>query len=269
MLYPPEQQEEATVSAAFTFKGQTYQKSLYLIEYDHIPTQSVLQKSQAKVVKLDLQKAGNRIGYIMGAGDEIPASLEQIGYRVDLLKEEDIQIDQLLSYDAIILGIRAYNTVDRMEFYQPTLLEYVKQGGTMIVQYNTTWRMEFPVEEIAPYELKLSRDRVSQEDAAIRFLAPEHPVLNKPNKITQADFDGWVQERGLYFPDEWGPQFTPILACNDPGEESKEGGLLVAKYGQGYYIYSGYSWFRELPAGVPGAFRLFSNMISLGKSTTP
>ncbi|MEM1219388.1 MAG: LmbE family protein, partial [Bacteroidota bacterium] len=269
MLYPPEDQQEATILAQFTTSGKTFDRALTLIEYDHIPTQSVLQPSQAKVVKLDLQKAGRRIGYIMGAGDEIPASLEQIGYQVDLLEEKDIQLEQLQKYDAILLGIRAYNTVDRMEFYQPILLEYVNQGGTMVVQYNTTWRMEFPAEEIAPYYLKLSRDRVAQEEAEIRFLAPEHPVLNKPNKITQADFDGWVQERGLYFPSEWGPEFTPILACNDPGESSKEGGLLVAPYGKGYYIYSGISWFRELPAGVPGAFRLFTNIISLGKETTP
>lgn len=269
MLYPPEEQEEATIRATFELDRKTYDRALTLIEYDHIPTQSVLQPSQAKVVKLDLQKAGNRVGYIMGAGDEIPASLEQIGYQVDLLEENDILPEQLKKYDAIILGIRAYNTVDRMEFYQPILLEYVEQGGTMIVQYNTTWRMEFPADEIAPYKLQLSRDRVSQEEAEIRFLAPEHPVLNKPNKITQTDFDGWVQERGLYFADEWGPEFTPILACNDPGESSKEGGLLVAKYGDGYYIYTGYSWFRELPAGVAGAYRLFTNLISLGKETTP
>ncbi|MCI5084235.1 MAG: LmbE family protein, partial [Saprospiraceae bacterium] len=154
---------------------------------------------------------------------------------------------------------------ERLKFHQPKLMEYVKQGGTMIVQYNTSFRLKVPMDELAPYPIKVSRDRVSVEEAEVRFLKPEHPVLNWPNKITQKDFDGWVQERGLYFPNEWDERFDAILSSNDPGESAKDGGLLVAKYGEGHYIYSGYSWFRELPAGVPGAFRLFANLISIGK----
>jgi LmbE family N-acetylglucosaminyl deacetylase len=270
-LYPPEQQSEGTISAQFKIekKEKVYNQEIVLIEYDHIPTQTVLRTSQSKVVKIDLKRAGQRIGYIMGAGDKIPTSLEQVGYTVELLEDKDIQIGQLQRYDAVILGIRAYNTVDRMKFYQPVLLEYVNQGGTLITQYNTTWRLPFPSDEIAPFHMKLSRDRVTVEEAPVTFLKPNHPVLNEPNKITQKDFEGWVQERGLYFPNEWGEEFDAILSCHDPGEEPKDGGLLVAKYGKGYYIYTGYSWFRELPAGVPGAYRLFTNMISIGKGAQP
>ncbi|MCB0642254.1 MAG: LmbE family protein, partial [Phaeodactylibacter sp.] len=268
-LYPPEEQSVGTILAMAKVDGKTYTNDLISIEYSHIPIQSVLRPGEARVVKVDLHKAGDRIGYIMGAGDEIPASLEQVGYQVDILDDNEITPANLKQYDAVILGIRAYNTVDRMKFHQPILLDYVKEGGTMIVQYNTTWQMEFPMEQIAPYPLKLSRERVTVEEAPVRFLAPDHPVLNEPNKITEHDFDGWVQERGLYFPNEWDPQFQAILSCNDPGETPKDGGLLVAPYGKGYYIYTGYSWFRELPAGVPGAYRLFTNLISLGKKAQP
>jgi len=144
-------------------------------------------------------------------------------------------------------------------------LDYVKNGGTMIVQYNTRHRLKVPSEELGPYPFKLSRERVAVEEAEIRFLAPEHPVLNSPNKIGPEDFENWVQERGLYFPNEWSEEYTAILSSNDPGESNKDGGLLVAEYGEGHYVYTGYSWFRELPAGVPGAYRIFANLISLGK----
>jgi LmbE family N-acetylglucosaminyl deacetylase len=270
-LYPPAGQSEIELRPYVTLSDEkTYTQERVLIEYDHIPVQTILRESRAKAVKIDLQRAGERIAYIMGAGDEVPTSLEQIGYQVDILAADDVSLEKLKSYDALITGIRAYNTEARMEFIQPILLEYVKQGGTMIVQYNTTWRLDFPQEEIAPYPLELSRDRVTVEEAPITFLAPEHEVLNTPNKITQKDFEGWVQERGLYFPNGWDEDhFTAILACNDPGEDPKKGGLLVAPYGEGYYIYTGLSWFRELPAGVPGAYRLFTNLISIGKSPRP
>jgi len=143
------------------------------------------------------------------------------------------------------------------------LFDFVEQGGNMIVQYNTNFRLK--VDELAPYDLKLSRDRVTQEDAEVRLLNPTHDILNYPNKITQADFEGWTQERGLYFPNEWSEEFTPILSMNDLGETPKDGSLLVAKYGKGHYIYTGLSFFREFPAGVSGAYRLFANMLSIGK----
>lgn len=264
-LFPPINQSEGYVYPIAEVEGQNYQDEIVLIEYDHIPTQTVVQKAKAKAVKIDIKKEGNRIGYIMGAGDAIPVSLEQIGYEVTLLEENDMNVERFQEFDAIIVGIRAYNTNERLKFHQAKLMEYVKTGGTMIVQYNTTRRLKIDMDKIGPYPLELSRDRVAVEEAEVRFLAPDHPVLNFPNKITPKDFEGWVQERGLYFPDEWSENYTAILSSNDPGEPARDGGLLVAEYGKGYYIYSGYSWFRELPAGVPGAFRLFANLISIGQ----
>ncbi len=262
-IYPSEKQEIEFIVPLVSVDGVDFTNSLTSIEYDHIPTQTVLQDASAKVVKIDLKKAGDKIGYIMGAGDEIPQNLEQIGYNVSILEDKDINADNLKKFDAVIMGVRAYNTVDRLKYHQEKLMDYVENGGTMIVQYNTTRRLK--VKDLGPYPLKLSRDRVSMEDAEIRFLKPDHEVLNFPNKISQKDFAGWVQERGLYFPDEWDERYEAILSSNDKGESPKDGGLLIAKYGKGYYIYTGYSWFRELPAGVPGAYRLFTNLISIGK----
>ena len=262
-LYPPAEQTEGLITPIATHAGESYTRGLYLIDYDHIPVQTVLVDPTAKVVRLDLQKRGERIGYVMGAGDKIPESLEQIGYRVDLLEDEDLQPDRLAQYDAIIMGVRAYNTRDNLKFYQQNLLDYVRGGGNLIVQYNTNRRLKVAETDLAPYPLKLSRDRVSVEEAEVRLLAPQHPVLNAPNKITAADFDGWVQERGLYFPNEWADEYTAILSSNDPGEPARDGGLLVAPHGEGHFVYTGYSWFRELPAGVPGAYRLFTNLLSL------
>src|SRR5690606_29995655 len=156
-----------------------------------------------------------------------------------------------------------YNTVDALKFKQPLLFEYVKNGGNMIVQYNTNSRLT--VDNLAPYTLKLSRDRVTDENAEVTFLNPNNPLLNYPNKITEKDFEGWTQERGLYFPGEWADEFTPILSMHDKGETPKNGSLLVAKYGKGHYIYTGLSFFREFPEGVSGAYRLFANMLSIGK----
>ncbi len=272
-LFPPHEQSEGYLRPVVKIGDREYNKEVVYIEYDHIPTQTVIQESKAKIVKINLEKAGNRIGYFMGAGDEVPASLEQLGYEVTLLEDRDMTADNLRRFDAIIMGVRAYNTQRRLRFHQDKLMEYVKGGGTMIVQYNTASRfvtgLAVPMEEVGPYPFKLSRDRVTDEYAEVRFLQPEHPVLNYPNKITSKDFEGWVQERGLYFPNEWDDRYQAILSSNDKGEPARDGGLLVAEYGDGYYVYTGYSWFRELPAGVPGAFRIFANMISLGKETRP
>ncbi len=268
-VFPPEAQSEGQVKPVATVDGKSYGEEVVLIDYEHIPTQTILRDAAAKVAKIDLKKAGDRIGYYMGAGDNIPASLKQIGYQVTLLDDRDLTPENLRQYDAVIMGVRAYNTRERLKFAQPKLFEYVANGGTLIVQYNTSFELVLPAEQLAPYMLKLSRDRVTMEDAEVRFLKPDHQVLHFPNKITTKDFEGWIQERGLYFPSEWGPEFTAVLSCNDPGESPKDGGLLIAKYGKGHYIYTGYSWFRELPGGVPGAFRLFANMISIGKEAKP
>ncbi len=263
---PPAYQSEGEVSAEVKIGDIAYNSSLTTIEYDHIPIQTLFSRSSAKVVNIDIVKRGQNIGYIMGAGDEIPASLRQIGYSVWEMNDEDITEENLAGLDAIILGVRAYNTLPRLKFHQDKLLNFVENGGNMIVQYNTNRRLV--TDNIAPYPLTLSRDRVTVEEAPVRVLAPDHPVIKGPNEITASDFEGWVQERGLYFPNEWDERFTPILSSNDPGESPKDGGLLVAKHGEGYYIYTGYSWFRELPAGVSGAYRLFTNMISIGKEPT-
>ena len=262
-VYPPEGQQETELKALATVDGKTYSKGLNVINYNHIPAQTTFPEATAKAVKLDLKKKGERIGYIMGAGDEVPVSLQQIGYDVTILKDEDLSNNNLQKYDAIIVGIRAYNTLPRLVHHQPRLMAYVQNGGNLIVQYNTNHALVTP--NIGPYPLKLSRERVTVENADVRFLLPQHPVLNTPNKITAKDFEGWVQERGLYFPGEWSKEYEAILSSNDPGEPARNGGLLVAKYGKGHFVYTGYSWFRELPAGVPGAYRLFANMISLGK----
>jgi LmbE family N-acetylglucosaminyl deacetylase len=265
MLHPSKEAAEIEISAYLESNGKVYDRSLTLIEYDHIPTQSILLPASSKAVKIDLKINGNKIAYIMGAGDEVPVSLEQIGYNVDII-DPSTPLKSLVEYDALILGIRAYNTIEELKFINETLFDYVKQGGTMIVQYTTTWGLKMSKDEIPPLPLTISRKRVSDENAEIRVLAEHHPVMNTPNKLNAGDFSNWVQERGLYFPNEWSEDYTAILSCNDKGEEPLNGGLLIAELGKGYYVYTGLSFFRELPAGVPGAYRLFANMISLGKN---
>ncbi len=269
-LYPPAEQSDGDIRAMARLDGREYSLEQTIIDYDHIPVQTVLQENRARVVKVELDKAGERVGYIAGAGDAIPTSLEQIGYEVVDLDPDDVVADKLAPFDAVILGIRAYNTQPWLRFQQEELLRYVREGGTLIVQYNTNRGLVLPESEIAPFALELSRDRVTVEEAPVTLLQPDHPVLNFPNRIGPADFEGWVQERGLYFPDAWDEDhFTALLSSHDPGEEPMEGSLLVAPYGQGTYIYTGLSFFRELPAGVPGAFRLFANLISAGKREGP
>lgn len=262
-LIPPKNQSEGLITPMVNVNGEFYTDELIEIDYTHIPFQTVLMPSESKVVRLNIEKRGNNIGYIEGAGDVVPESLRHIGYNVTIIKPEQISPENLINFDAIVVGIRAYNIVDELKFKQKYLLDYVKEGGNLIIQYNTNRRLK--VDNLAPFDLKLSRDRVTDENALVRILESNHPILNFPNKITIQDFDGWVQERGLYFPNEWSEEFTPLLAFNDKGESSKEGSLLVAKYGKGNYIYTGLSFFREFPAGVSGAYRLFANLLSAGK----
>lgn len=264
-LQPPATEKESYITPIIRLNGKTSSKEVVTITYDHVPVQTILLPSEAKTVRLDIQKAGEHIGYIMGAGDEMPTSLEQMGYTVHIVDPSSISEGSLKGYDAVLLGIRAYNVIEDLQFKQRFILDYVKEGGTVIVQYNTANRWGNQFEDIAPYKLEISRDRVTNENSEVRILAKDHPLMNYPNKISSSDFDGWVQERGLYFPDDWGPEFTPILGMNDEGESEKKGSLLVAPYGKGNYIYTGLSFFRELPSGVSGAYKLFSNMLSIGK----
>ena len=258
LVTPPSIQSEGKLKVIATSEGKIYDKELVEIKYNHIPKQVVLSNSEAKIVRLNIKTVGTNIGYIKGAGDAIPESLRQIGYSVTVLNPLEINAKNILNFDAIVLGIRAYNVVKELKFKQKYLLEYVANGGNMIVQYNTNRG----VDVAAPFNLKLSRDRVTDEAAKVRILDASHALLNFPNKITTEDFNGWVQERGLYFPNSWGKEYTPILSMNDAGETAKEGSLLIAKYGKGNYIYTGLSFFRELPAGVSGAYKLFANMLS-------
>ena len=254
---------DGLVRAVAEIAGEKFSKRLVPIVYEHIPTQSVLLDATARVVKLDIKTTAHHIGYYMGAGDEVPQSLRQIGCEVTLLNSADLTPENLRRFEAIVVGIRAYNAKDAILFDHEKLQEYVRGGGTLVLQYNTS--NDLTIKELAPFKMKIGRDRVTLEDAPVRFLKPESAVLNFPNKITQKDFDGWIQERGLYFPSEWGPEFEAPLSMNDPGEKPKDGSLLVAKYGEGWFVYTGLSFFRELPMGVPGAFRLFANLISIGR----
>ncbi|RLD30195.1 MAG: LmbE family protein [Bacteroidetes bacterium] len=262
-VIPPKFQSEGLLTPMVHINGKIYTRELVEIDYSHIPFQTVLLPSESKIVRLDIQKKGENIGYIEGAGDSVPESLQQIGYNVIIIKPEDISPEHLAKFDAIVVGIRAYNIVDELKFKQKYLLDFVENGGNMIVQYNTSRGLN--AKQFSPYHLKLSRDRVTDENAEVRLINPDHELLNYPNKITAKDFEGWTQERGLYFPNEWSNEFTPILSMNDSGETPKDGSLLVAKYGKGNYIYTGLSFFREFPAGVSGAYRLFANMLSIGK----
>ena len=260
---PSKEASEIIVKSVISVDGKTFDKEKIDINYPHIFKQMVLKSAEAKAIKLNIKTKGEKIAYIMGAGDEVPKSLTQMGYEVTILKPEDISTERLQNFDVVMTGIRAYNIVTTLGFKQNILLDFVKNGKTMIVQYNTL--DEFVTKDIAPFPIKISRDRVTEENAEVRFLAPNHPILNYPNKITQDDFKAWKQEQGLYYPSEWDKNFTPIISSNDKGEKPKDGAILVAKHGKGHYIYTGISFFRELPEGVAGAFRLLSNMIAIGK----
>jgi LmbE family N-acetylglucosaminyl deacetylase len=260
---PPDQNSEGTLRAVVSIDGRDYSFERVRISYPHIGVQTLMPPAEVKLVRADLLKKGDRIGYIPGAGDDVPESLTQIGYSVKILSEPEITAKNLAQFSAVVLGIRAYNTQDRISNWLPELFAYVKDGGLAIAQYNTL--ADLKTNELGPYPLEISRDRVTDENAEVRILEPNHPLMTTPNKITSKDFGGWVQERGLYFADKWDVAWTPILSCHDPKEKPLDGGLLVAKSGKGFFIYTSYSWFRQLPAGVPGAYRLFANMLSLGK----
>ncbi len=241
--------------------GEVFSRGIQKIEYPHIPTQFLFPEAVAPLVKLDLKRRGQNVAYLMGAGDEVPDALRQIGYTVTLLEAKDLTAANLKKFDALVVGIRAYNTVDRLKTQQPEILKYIEQGGNVVVQYTVNRGTVLP--EIGPYPMTLSNDRVTVEDAPVTL--KQHPLLAAPNKITADDFKGWVQEQGLYYPSKWDPRYQTVISSSDPGEPARESAILVAAYGKGHYIYTGLSLFRELPAGVPGAYRLITNMISYGK----
>ncbi|QRR03962.1 PIG-L family deacetylase [Dyadobacter sandarakinus] len=261
---PPAASDEATLKVATRVDGKDYYQSIKTIAHRHIPTQTIFPPAEARIARLDVKTAVKKIGYIAGAGDEVPAALRQMNCDVTMLGEAALAGD-LADYEAIILGVRAYNTWERLANYQDKLMEYVKNGGTMIVQYNVPGGMK--VNQVGPFAMNIGRDRVAEENAEARFLLPDHSLLNFPNRITEKDFTGWIQERGLYFAENWDKaHYQAPLSMNDKNESPKDGSLLYCQYGKGHYIFTGLSFFRELPAGVTGAYRLFANLISAGKA---
>ncbi|MBK8608693.1 MAG: PIG-L family deacetylase [Chitinophagaceae bacterium] len=238
------------------------------IQYDHIPAISYTKPVAFTSINFDLKTAGKLVGYIPGAGDKVPEALQVMGYKVVMLTEADILATNLKQFDAVITGVRTYNTNAWMNNVYEELMKYVKDGGVLLVQYNTSNRIGPVVAKIAPYPFNISRDRVTDEEAKVSFLIPDHPALNYPNKITAKDFDGWIQERSIYQADKADPAYKHILSMKDPGEKENDGSLIVADYGKGRFVYTGLVFFRELPAGVPGAYRLFANLIATAPASS-
>jgi LmbE family N-acetylglucosaminyl deacetylase len=262
-LTAPAGQSEAYIKAVATVNGTTYDQEVITLDYNHIPNQQLIWDTTAKVVNPDLKNSAATVAYINGAGDDVATAIEAMGSMVFKFDPNDLPAD-LSPYDAVVVGIRAYNVAPQeMANLQPRLDDYVQGGGTLVMQYNTNRGIRN--NDLGPLTIALSRKRVTDERATVTLLATDHPVLNTPNQITTSDFEGWVQERGLYFPDAWNPAFTPILGMNDSGDSMTTGSLIVAQYGKGHVVYTGLSFFRELPAGVSGAYRLLANMISLGQ----
>jgi hypothetical protein len=258
------QEGRANIRAVLGSEGEKYSEGYTLVTREDLGSFYYYQPAQQRVSIIDVQVPHDlKIGYIMGAGDNIPTVLKQVGLDVTLIPAEKLAAEDLSRYGTIALGIRAYDTQKDVVANNRKLLDFVASGGTLVVQYNTGVG-DFNGGHLTPYPAQLSRSRVSVEEAPVDILAPEDSVFHYPNTITARDFDGWVQERGLYFMDQWDEHFKPLLACHDPGEQPQKGGLLRAQYGKGTYIYMGYAFFRQLPAGVPGAVRLYVNLLSAG-----
>jgi LmbE family N-acetylglucosaminyl deacetylase len=300
-LIPPAMNSQGKIRAIAQVGMQTVSTGTEVIQYPHITTQTLLPPAQATLVRADIRVLSKTVGYVMGAGDEVPQAIRQLGCDVMLLTEADLAHGDLGRFDAIVTGVRAFNTRPDLRANYQRLFDYVNNGGTLIVQYNVPEGGVPPqnaaqgkgspeqgkatsnqakaaqpnaapadgglLAHIGPYPIRITRnDRVTMEDAPVSFPNPDLRILHVPNQITSADFDGWVQERGLYFADEWDPRYLSVLESHDPGEMPHPGGMLYAKVGKGAYIFSAYDWFRELPAGVPGAYRLFANMLSAAKA---
>lgn len=267
-LAPPRQESSGRLRAVAQVSGRQVTVGLEEIAYPHIEPVLLMPPAEAKLVRANVRVLSRRIGYVMGAGDEVPEALRQLGCEVTLLGPAELARGDLARFEAIVTGVRAYNVRPDLRANQQRLLDYVAQGGTLLVQYNTVEAgpAARALSNLGPFPLRIGRDRVTVEEAPVSFPNPAHPLLHAPNAIGPADFEGWVQERGLYFAAEWDPRYEPLLACADPGEKPLAGGTLVARHGKGVYVFTAYSWFRQLPAGVPGAFRIFANLLSAGKT---
>lgn len=265
-LTPETDTEKGELTATAIVNGREYGQSIRRIEYDHIPYQFILSPASIKMACVQLGKTAKQIAYIPGAGDEVESCLKQVGYTVTRLSDEMLSKDDLQKYDAIVTGVRAYNTNERLQVQNQRLLDYVKNGGNLVVQYNTNSRFGPLQASIGPYPFTISRDRVTNENAVVKYVNANHPALNTPNKITEADFEDWVQERGIYFATELDKHYETILLMNDPGEKESGGSLITTPYGKGNFVYTGLVFFRQLPAAVPGAYRLFANLMALPKN---
>ena len=272
VVTPPAGENTGTLSAVATVGGREITQGTRVIQYPHIPPQTLAPKATAKLVRFTGKNLAKRVGYVMGAGDEVPDALHQLGSEVIMLTEQDLTTGDLSQFDAIVTGVRAYNTrPDLRANAQRIFDEYVAKGGTYIVQYNVQEGGFFGgdpllLSKVGPYPITVSRDRVTDELATMNFPKPDHRLLQYPNQISAKDFQGWVQERGLYYANKWDERYESLFSANDPGEKPMMGGTLYTKYGKGNYIFTGEAWFRQLPAGVPGAFRIFANFLSVGKN---
>jgi hypothetical protein len=275
IVYPLSNAAEKSFTINAEVNRQTYTKGIKEIKYDHIPVQTLFPEAEVKLVKLDVVRKSKRIGYIPGAGDEVQVCLTQLGYEVTTLTDDKLASENLSQYDAIVTGVRAYNTNEKLPSFKQKLMDYVAAGGNLIIQYNTnSWAGPLS-SDIGPYKFKITRNRITDEEAKVNFLLPNHSVLITPNKITEADFEGWIQERSIYHAGDWDSNYVAPLSMTDPYEmtvgsvspkgKPDSGALIIAKHGKGHFMYTGLVFFRQIPAGVPGAYRLLVNMIELGK----
>jgi hypothetical protein len=269
-ITPPAHDSKGTLEASANVGDNKIAVGMQVINYPHIPPQVLFPPADSGLVRTDVRLLAKTIGYVMGAGDEVPEALRQLGADVVPLSADDLARGNLGRFDAIVTGVRAYNTRPDLRANQGRLLEYVSNGGTMVVQYNVleggfVGGDPSSVADIGPYPIKIGRDRVTVEEAPVEALV-DNPVLHKPNEISAKDYTGWVQERGLYFASEWDPKYQALFETHDPGEKPMRGGTLYARCGKGVYIFTAFAWFRQLPAGVPGAYRIFANFLSAGKT---
>ncbi|MEX2589453.1 MAG: PIG-L family deacetylase [Chitinophagales bacterium] len=262
-ISPSKKQKSGAIKPVFVSGEKSWNRSFVNIEYDHIPYQSIFPDAEAKLLRLESAQNVKKVGYIMGAGDLVNKNLEEAGYEVSMIDEDNFDASELSQFPTILIGVRAYNTEEWLLQKYDALMDYVKNGGTLIVQYQT--KRGLLTDKIGPYPFEIDHGRVTVEEAEMRILDSGKKLASEPNKLGKADFEGWVQERGLYFAQTWDERYQTVFEMNDPGEESLQGSVLIAPYGKGHFMYTGISFFRELPAGVPGAFRLLSNMIDYGK----
>jgi hypothetical protein len=256
---PPTSAATGRLVASATVGGERFDRGVRRVDHGHIPIQTWLPIAEARLTRVDVLHSRHRIGYVQGPGDEVPDALRQAGYAVTLVTPQELRDQPLDRFDAIVFGIRAFNVNPLLATLHDPLMAYVKGGGTVVVQYLTNnWISNAPP-DIGPYPFTIGRGRVTDEDAAV--LTTASPVLSAPNRIEAADWTGWVQERGLYFAEKWDERYATPLSMHDPGEKPQKGALLVGAHGKGAFVYTGLSFFRQLPAGVPGAFRLFANIV--------